>query len=63
MGERWKCSRLTFAHEHEGNELGIAQVNDLCGKHSALVMRQTPLTLVQRSWIHGGREVVVRKRK
>ena len=28
---------LTFAQEPEGNELGIAQVDDLCGKRSALV--------------------------
>ena len=24
---------LTFTHESEGNELGITQVNDLCGCH------------------------------
>ena len=28
---------LTFAQEPEGNELGIAQVDDLYGKRSALV--------------------------
>lgn len=27
---------LTFTQEPEGNELGVAQVDDLCGKHSAL---------------------------
>jgi hypothetical protein len=30
---------LTFAREPEGNELGVAQVDDLCGKHSALVTK------------------------
>ena len=30
---------LTFAHELEGNEFGVAQVDDLCGKHSALVTK------------------------
>jgi len=25
---------LTIAHEPEGNELGVAQVDDLCGKRS-----------------------------
>ncbi len=29
---------LTFAQEPEGNELGVAQVDNLCGKCSALVM-------------------------
>ena len=28
---------LTFAQEPEGNELGVAQVDDLCGKYSALI--------------------------
>jgi len=30
---------LTFAQEPEGNELGVTQVDDLCGKRSALVTR------------------------
>ncbi len=30
---------LTFAQEPKGNELGVAQVNNLCGKHSALIMK------------------------
>ena len=40
MSEIWMCvmtNGLTFAQEPEGNELGIAQVDDLCGKRSALV--------------------------
>ena len=31
---------LTFAHKPEGNELGVAQVDDLCGKHSAFVTKR-----------------------
>jgi hypothetical protein len=30
---------FTFAQEPEGNELGVAQVDDLCGKSSALVTK------------------------
>lgn len=30
---------LTFSQEPERNELGVAQVDDLCGKRSALVTR------------------------
>jgi hypothetical protein len=30
---------LTFAQEPEGNKLGVAQVDDLCGKRSALVTK------------------------
>ena len=54
---------LTFTHIPKGNKLGITQVDNLCRKHSALiirVMRQTPLTLVQISWIHGRREQFMR---
>ena len=35
MSERWTCvmtKGLTFAHKPEGNELGVAQVDNLCGK-------------------------------
>ena len=52
MSERWTCvmtKGLTFAQEPEGNELGIAQVDDHCGKRSALVIegeRRAPITLV-----------------
>ena len=31
---------LTFAPESEGNELGVAQVDDLCGKPSVLVTQE-----------------------
>jgi hypothetical protein len=30
---------LTFAQEPKGNELGIAQVDNICGKRSALVTK------------------------
>jgi len=42
MSERSTCvltKGLTFAQEPEGNELGVAQVDDLCGKRSALVTK------------------------
>ena len=42
MSERWTCvmtKGLTFAQEPEGNELGVAQVDDLCGKYSALITK------------------------
>jgi hypothetical protein len=42
MSERWTCvmtKGLTFAQEPEGNELGVAQVDNLCGKRSALVTK------------------------
>jgi len=42
MSKRWVCvmtKGLTFAQEPEGNELGVAQVDDLCGKRSALVTK------------------------
>ena len=32
--------QLTFAQEPEGNELFIAQIDDLCGKRSALIMKR-----------------------
>ena len=32
---------LTFTQEPEGNELSVAQVDDVCGKSSALVMKGT----------------------
>ena len=50
---------LTFAQEPEGNELGVAQVDDLCGKMLSTRNegeRRGPLTLVEISWIHGGRK-------
>ena len=31
---------LTLAQESEGNELGVAQVDDPCGKRSALVTKR-----------------------
>ena len=37
MSERWTCvmtKGLTFAQEPKGNELGVAQVDDLCGKRT-----------------------------
>ena len=40
MSERWACvvtKGLTFAQEPEGNELGVTQVDDPCGKRSALI--------------------------
>ena len=43
MSERWTCvmtKQLTFAQEPEGNELFIAQIDDLCGKRSALIMKR-----------------------
>lgn len=42
MSERWTCvttNKLTFTQEPETNELLLAQVGDLCGKHSALVTK------------------------
>ena len=48
----------TVAHEAEGNELCIGQVDNLCNKQSALVskwQRRTQLTLVAIVWIHCGR--------
>jgi hypothetical protein len=30
---------LTFAQEPEGSELGVAEVDDFCGKRSALVTK------------------------
>jgi hypothetical protein len=39
MSERWTCvmtKQLTFAQEPKGNELFVAQVDDLCGKRSVL---------------------------
>ena len=32
--------QLTFAQEPEGNELFVAQIDDLCGKRSALVTKR-----------------------
>jgi hypothetical protein len=73
MSERWTCvmtKGLTFAHEPEGNELGVAQVDDLCGKHSALVTkvndgRHSLLFRYAGSIAeeNSSREVVVRKSK
>jgi len=43
MSERWRCvttNKLTFAQEPESNELLLAQVGDLCGKHSALITKR-----------------------
>ena len=43
MSERWTCvmtKRLTFAQEPEGNELLVAQVDDICGKRSAWVTKR-----------------------
>ena len=43
MSERWTCvmtKQLTFAQEPEGIELFVAQVDDLCGKRSALVTKR-----------------------
>ena len=40
MNERWTgiaTKGLTLAQESEGNELGVAQVDDPCGKRSALI--------------------------
>ena len=45
MSERWTCvttNKLTFTQEPEANELLLAQVGDLCGKHSALVTTDAP---------------------
>ena len=42
MSERWTYVRtkgLTFAHEPELYEFLVTQVDDLCGKHSALVTK------------------------
>ena len=42
MSERWTCvmtKGLTVANEPELNELLITQVDDLCGKHSALLTK------------------------
>jgi len=49
----------TVAHEPEGSELCIGQVDNLCDKQSALVIkgeRRTQLTLVAIAWIHCGRK-------
>ena len=32
---------FTFAHEPKGNKLSVTQVNDLCEKNSALIMKRT----------------------
>ena len=48
----------TVAHEPEGSELCIGQVDNLCDKQSALITkgeRRTQLTLVAIVWIHCGR--------
>ena len=42
MSERWTCAMtkgLTFAQEPKGSELGVAQLDDLCRKRSALVTK------------------------
>ena len=61
---------LTFAPESEGNELGVAQVDDICGKPSVLVTqgndgRNSLLFTYAGSMAEekGRREVAVRKRK
>ena len=44
MSEIWTCvmtKRLTFAQEPEGNELLVAQVDDICGKRSAIVTKRS----------------------
>jgi hypothetical protein len=43
MSGRWTCvmtKQLTLAQELEGSELFVAQVDDLCGKRSALVTKR-----------------------
>lgn len=42
MSKKWTCvtmNKLTFTQEPEANELLLTQVDDLCRKHSALVMK------------------------